>query len=354
VERIPVLTPDAAAAVVDRASRVDGLAPGSLLAAATARLLADARDAPLLRTILLASVTCVPFAAWLFAHPAFSPWVGACYLAMLFAFFVPRLAIVLHLATHRRVFAKRNGVLELWSAGVVFPLAGHSPASYYTHHVAMHHVEENAPTDLSSTERYRRDDWRHFVVYFLRFFLLTICDLPRYLYRKGRGGLARRVLAGELAWLLAAAGLAWLNWRAAVVVLVLPLVLVRFGLMAGNWAQHAFVDPLDPDNAFRNTTTCLDGPYNRICFNDGYHVEHHLAPARHWSELPRAFERSAAAYAANGAIVFEGIDFMGVWACLMSRRLDRLARHFVPPSGTAQTQAEIVDLLSSRLSPVQR
>jgi len=32
--------------------------------------------------------------------------------------------------------------------------------------------------------------------------------------------------------------------------------------------------------------------YNLLCFNDGYHVEHHASPAMHWRSLPRRTPRS--------------------------------------------------------------
>jgi hypothetical protein len=40
------------------------------------------------------------------------------------------------------------------------------------------------------------------------------------------------------------------------------------------------------------TTSHYGKIYNCIFFNDGYHVEHHLHPARHWRELPRTASRS--------------------------------------------------------------
>ena len=47
------------------------------------------------------------------------------------------------------------------------------------------------------------------------------------------------------------AALALLNWRAALVVFVIPFVASRAAMMSGNWAQHAFIDPGDPGNSYR-------------------------------------------------------------------------------------------------------
>ena len=36
----------------------------------------------------------------------------------------------------------------------------------------------------------------------------------------------------------------------------------------------------------RGTISHYGKIYNRLCFNDGYHVEHHVRPATHWTQLP--------------------------------------------------------------------
>ena len=50
------------------------------------------------------------------------------------------------------------------------------------------------------------------------------------------------------------------NTRAAIFVLVIPFVLLRLGLMVGNWGQHALVDEVEPDSDFRSSITLIDVP----------------------------------------------------------------------------------------------
>src|SRR5262249_36946195 len=40
------------------------------------------------------------------------------------------------------------------------------------------------------------------------------------------------------------------------------------------------------------TTSHYGAVYNALCFNDGYHVEHHASPATHWTQLRRAADLS--------------------------------------------------------------
>jgi len=77
----------------------------------------------------------------------------------------------------------------------------------------------------------------------------------------------------------------------------------RFGMMAGNFAQHAFVDAAQPENPYRNSLTCINSTYNRRCFNDGYHIGHHVKATRHWTEMPADFIANRERYAQEDAIV---------------------------------------------------
>jgi hypothetical protein len=65
--------------------------------------------------------------------------------------------------------------------------------------------------------------------------------------------------------------------------------------------------------------------------------------------MPGDFVANIAKYEAEGAIVFQGIDFFAVWAMLMLGRYDWLARRVVQLGTTSRTQAEIQEFLKSRV-----
>jgi fatty acid desaturase len=316
---------------------------------AARRLLNDPRDLPFLPVTLAASLM-IPLAAYLFLPGRFDWWLGAGYLLLASFLFLDRMILIIHFTSHRPLF--RNPWLNRYIPWVLAPFFGVTPETYFGHHIGMHHPEKNGGDDLSSTERLRRDHAGDFARYFLRFLFLGLIELVCYLWRKGRRRLATRVVVGELAFLAGAAGLLAVEWRAAIVVFWFPLVAVRFVMMAGNWGQHAFVDPRRAASSYGNSVTCINTRYNRRCFNDGYHIGHHLHPTRHWSELPDDFRENLDRYAAEGAVVFEGIDFFQIWFLLMLRRYDRLARHWVALDGVARSRDEITALLRARTAPI--
>jgi hypothetical protein len=53
-------------------------------------------------------------------------------------------------------------------------------------------------------------------------------------------------LTGESFFLLLSVFLCFYNLKAALSVFILPLIFIRFAMMAGNWAQHAFIDAAKP------------------------------------------------------------------------------------------------------------
>jgi fatty acid desaturase len=139
------------------------------------------------------------------------------------------------------------------------------------------------------------------------------------------------------------------------VVLVVPLLLMRTLMMMGNWTQHSFISQEHPEDPFQSSITCINTRYNRRCFNDGYHILHHIKPRAHWTEHPIEFENALAEYGAHDAIVFDGVDYFQIWLCLMFGRWGTLADRFVRLTGAKErSREEVIALLKSRVLPIPR
>jgi hypothetical protein len=311
------------------------------------RVIHDPRDVPFLKLMAVLSVTVIPTGLALFVPHAFRWWLAGVHLALVFYFLGP-FVLMLHNTSHRRLFHRPWAWMNYYIPWVLGPFFGESPEAYFTHHVGMHHPENNLEDDVSSTLPYQRDRFGDFLRYFLRFILVGLFELTRYFAIRGRRSLLIRTVVGELSFWGMVGALLLVDWRATLVVFVIPLFVTRFAMMAGNWGQHAFIDRESPENNYRNSITCINCGYNRRCFNDGYHIGHHLKATRHWTELPEEFRLRLDTYAREGAIVFSGIDFFGVWFCLMLNRYDWLARRFVPLGDAHRSPDEIIALLRSR------
>ncbi|GIJ99544.1 hypothetical protein Aspvir_001677 [Aspergillus viridinutans] len=209
----------------------------------------------------------IPSAIWL--HCYHFTWVHRLLHWILHVWFAGTYTLMKHQYVHMNgVLAPKYRVFDRLFPYLVDPLVGHTWNSYYYHHVKHHHVEGNGPADLNSTMWYDRESITDFACY------------PKY-------ALKTALWEGSNYYFIY---LMWryVNHRAAFCVFILPLLTLRLGLMAGNWGQHAFVDPDDPTSDFRSSITLIDVASNRFCFNDGYHTSHHLHPCRHWRDHPVA------------------------------------------------------------------
>jgi fatty acid desaturase len=312
----------------------------------------DPRDAELVG-LTFQCLALSAFAVTLFFLPRWI-WYGApLYWVLLVAGLLDRFTLMLHCTSHRPLFKAQHRVLNQIIPCFLGPFFGQTPGTYFAHHLGMHHREENLPGDLSSTMRYQRDSFRAWLRYWWRFLSLGVIELARYMVQNRRHRLLRRVLLGEAAYWSLLVLLLYLRPVATLLVLVVPLLLIRTLMMMGNWGQHAFIAGDRPDNPYSASITCINSRYNRRCFNDGYHIGHHLHARAHWTEYPAELEQNLEEYGRQDAIVFEGLDFVEVWVLLMTRRWSRLARAFVQlPGARLRGQAEIIQLLQERVRAV--
>lgn len=310
----------------------------------------DERDLPFIYLCLKLTFINIPIAILLFT-PIFTGWqwwIPAAIYAAFVLYFSGPYTLMLHNTSHRRLFKNEYNFANHYIPWVLAPFMGQSPETYFSHHVGMHHLENNLHDDKSSTMKYQRDSFKDFAKYSISFFFIGVAELAIYFKRKNLKKLFKMVVRGEILYILFIIAMGFIHLQATLYVLITPLVIVRFSMMAGNWGQHAFVDPKTPENNYRNSITCINHFYNRHCFNDGYHIGHHLTPNMHWTDMPGDFEKNKHLYAEENAIVFEGLDFNGVWLNLMLKRYDKLADHFVNIGNRFESKEDIIAMMKSR------
>ena len=319
------------------------------------RLIRDERDLRFIYLGLVVTFTLVPMAVLLYM-PFITGWVwwaiAAVYLYINNITYKGPFGLMLHCTTHRPFFKKEYNWLNYYLPWVLAPFFGQSPETYRAHHVGMHHTENNLEPDESSTMPYQRDTARAFIRYYLRFLFTGIWTLTAYLLGRKRNRLAMEVIRGEGLFLLFCAAMCFVSWSATLVAFILPFLAFRLVAMVGNWVQHTFVCPEDPGNHFKNSITCINVKFNHKCWNDGYHISHHIDPTMHWTLHPTYFREHLADFARERAVVFSGLNYMNVFFLLLRDRYDLLAHHFVDIGGHYASDAEVMAFLRSRVQPI--
>jgi len=253
-----------------------------------------------------------------------------------------------HCICHRKFFKTQPELLTKYLCWFVCPFFGHVGDSYQVHHIGMHHIENNMPTDASCTMGYRRDSLSEFMKYWLRFMFLGLRDVCDYLFARKRKKMYRKLTISEVGFVAIATGLCFINLKAALVVVVVPFIFARLVMMIGNWTQHAFVDEYEPDNHLASNIICLNTIYNRKCWNDGYHAIHHVRPGAHYTDIPVIFQKMIPDVVKNRTIVFERIHYLHIFFYLMFKRYDKLAEHMVNINGAFSNKADAISLLRNR------
>lgn len=306
--------------------------------------LVDPRDAVFARLALRNVLVLVPLFVLLYLR--FSWWLALIVWAVQLGWMSPPTILMLHCTMHRPFFNEPKWLNR--TIPFVMSLLFGIPTGYAEHHVGMHHAENNLRADLSSTMGYQRDSFIGYAGYMARFVFFIHLDLLNYFTKKRRPSMARRALLTDLAHVGVMVALSFVNWQATLVAFVVPYIFMRFAMLVGNWGQHAFIDPSKPGDSYANSVTFINVGYNQRCFNDGYHIGHHVKQTRHWTEMPQDFLENLDRYAREGAIVFEGLDNFMCSMLLFAKRYDILAKKFVRLPGDERTDEQVIEFLKSR------
>ncbi len=319
------------------------------------RIIQDPRDLPFIHLLTRIHLIVFPWVFLMFT-PLFQGviwWlVFIPYAYVSQSYFKGRFGLMFHCLCHRMIFKKEYQWIQKYVTWIVCPFFGHTPETYFGHHIIMHHVENNMEDDTSSTLRYQRDSPRDFLKYLVRFLVIGFVDTFYYLFNRKKKKVYVRFTMGELTWLTFCAAMCFVNLKATIMIFVVPVLYGRFIMMMGNWTQHAFIDAKDPDGHFSSVFNCINNVYNQNCWNDGYHSIHHFNPGLHYTEMPGVFLKNLDNFKKHKSFIFDGIHYLHIFFWIMNKRYDKLADHLVNLDNTFSSQAEAEALIRERLRPV--
>ncbi|HWM02064.1 MAG TPA: fatty acid desaturase [Actinophytocola sp.] len=271
------------------------------------------KDAILLGYSVLHLVVMVWLAiAW--DEPTVAGWLGGFVaVALLTAY---NIIVVSHLFTHVPWF--NSGTLNATVSVLNSVDIGQSVRAYELTHVRNHHRFNNDPIGPDGTTRDRSSTYRdgengeHTPLgrYVLGGAAESMLDRAKdllavtRLWRVGahevnllalavnreprRTRELRQIQADRAAHSLALVGFALIDWQWTLLC-YLPAFFAALALVnVQNYYRHYGADP---SNRSADSVSHYGRLYNLVAFNDGYHQEHHLSPATHWSKLPKVTER---------------------------------------------------------------
>ena len=195
-------------------------------------------------------------------------------------------AVVAHNTVHCPVFTKRwmNRAFQVWvSLSYGFPISEYIPG-----HNLSHHRYTQMREDVMRTTKVR---FRWNLLNLLFFFpavtpaiLRGNARFKRLRSHKATAWRRQFMLETAVVWGVKVA-LLLLDWRKALLLMVVPHAFANFGIVTINFLWHDGCDAEHPVNHSRNFV----GPLlNFVGVNNGYHGIHHMEPGLHWSLLPQA------------------------------------------------------------------
>jgi fatty acid desaturase len=203
-------------------------------------------------------------------------------------------AVIAHNTVHCPMFKQRplNKLFQIWvSLSYGFPISDYVPGHNLSHHRFTQEREDVMRTTLV------RFGWN---------LLNVLMFMPAVSPGILRGNAHFKRVMGDRAapWkkqLLLETIVVWsvkalcfaLDWKKALLYVMIPHVFANWGIVTVNFLQHDGCDPTHPVNHSRNF---VGRAFNWLTLNNGYHGIHHMIPGKHWSLLPQAHAAKVAPY----------------------------------------------------------
>ena len=202
-----------------------------------------------------------------------------------FLFMAVSVAIIAHNHNHVPIWRSRllNIATDYWlTLFYGFPAFGWIP----THNKNHHHLN-NKKGDYTITYRVSEKNniftllsYPSISSYFQQ---KPIADYLKTLWRSDRRKFFLAASQYLVLGLYYAAAL-FVNWKKALLFIVIPHQVSLFSVLVFNYVQHVHTDEESEYSHSRNFT----GLINQALFNNGYHTVHHKSPGIHWSKTPAA------------------------------------------------------------------
>lgn len=208
----------------------------------------------------------------------------------LFMFFT--VAVISHNHNHVSIWKSRPA--NLVTSYVISLFYGYPAVGWVPTHNQIHHKLNNRPGDSSrSPKLFKGNHLLALLVYPTLTSLLQTRDIQAFLkdlWRRDRS--AFWAAASEyVVFFGSMAALFVVDWRRALVFVLVPQQVALFLIQAVNYLQHVEAQTYSEWNHSRNFVSPL---LNALLFNNGYHTVHHLKPGVHWSRTRELHARHEA------------------------------------------------------------
>lgn len=215
---------------------------------------------------------------WLYIQEPLS-WILSIAINSLLILFI---IVIKHNHVHLSVF--RSNTANRMFTHLLNVLSGSTAASMKIIHIVNHHKENNQETDWACTKNYEgKKPFFSFIQYLGDSISTFTKEKKIWVEEHENSTLSRDVKKENYLLLGIYAILLFIDWKATLIVFIVPTIFSQFLLISTNFFQHAYCDPTSEMNSSRNFTGDI---FNWFFFNVGYHTAHHQYPERHWSELP--------------------------------------------------------------------
>jgi fatty acid desaturase len=196
-------------------------------------------------------------------------------------------AVIAHNAVHCPVFRQpwaNRAFQVVLTCAYGFPVSEYLAGHNLSHH---RHLQKRADLMRTSKAPFVRVPLLNLLCFFPRVGLGVMAQNARYAaaMRRRRPSWYRQLVIETWACWGSKALLFAIDWKKALVFLLLPHLWALYGITTVNLLQH---DGCDEDHPLNHSRNFVGRLFNWFTFNNGFHGAHHDLPSLHWSQLPAA------------------------------------------------------------------